>query len=75
MVPEPAARLHMLQFVESEMISSRNHVVMLSKSRLARCLDTTVHTKLRKLCTAEDADSRCGHSVRHDKAIDILPIA
>ena len=33
----------------------------------------TVHTTLRKLCTADDADSRCEHSSRHGKTIDILP--
>ena len=72
MVPEPAVRLHMLEFLESEMISSRN--AMSSKSRhLRRYLDATVYTKLRKICTAGDADSRCEHSLRHGKTIDVLP--
>ena len=74
MVPEPAVRLHMLEFLESEMISSRN--AMSSKSRhLRRYLDATVYTKLRKICTAGDADSRCEHSLRHGKTIDILTFA
>ena len=72
MVPEPAALLHMLEILESEMISSRN--AMSSKSRhLRRCLHTTVHTKLRKLCSADDADSPCELSLRHDETIHILP--
>ena len=74
MVPEPAARLRMLEFLESEMILSRN--AMSSKSRQARrCLDTTVYTKLRSLCTADGADSLCEYSLRYDKTVDILPIA
>ena len=74
MVPEPAARLRMLELLEFEMILWRN--AMSSKSRhVRRSLDTTVHTKLRKLCSADNADSRCEHSLRHDKTIDILPIA
>ena len=74
MVPEPAVRLHMLELLESEMISSRN--VMSSKSpHVRRCLDTTVQTKLRNLCTADGDDSRCEHSLRHDRTIDVFPIA
>ena len=74
MVPEPAALLHMLEILESEMISSRN--AMSSKSgHLRRYVDTTVYTKLRKICTADDADSRCKHSLRHGKTIDILTFA
>ena len=76
MVPEPAARVHMLKvfgirddFVENAISSKFRHVW--------RCLDTinAVHTTLRKLCTADDADSRCEHSLRHDETIDIPIIA
>ena len=74
MVPEPAARLHMFRFLEFEMISSRN--AMSTKPRhVRRYLDTTVYTKLRKLCTADDADPPCEHSLRHGETIDVLPIA
>ena len=59
--------------LEAEIIS-RN--VMSSKSRhVRRNLHTAVYTKLRKLCTADDADSRCQHSLREDETTDILPIA
>ena len=66
------ARLHVLHLFESEMNSSIND--RLSKYRhVMRYFDTTVHTNLRKLCTADDADSQCEHSVRHSKTIDIFP--
>ena len=70
MVPGPAARLHVFEFLESEMTSS-------SKSHRVRCLDTirTVHTKPRKRFRADGADSWREHSLRHDQTIDILPIA
>ena len=40
-----------------------------------RYFDTMAYTKLRKLCTADAADSRCEHFLRHGEMIDILPVA
>ena len=47
-----------LEFFESELLSSTN---VSSKSRHLRgYLDTNFCTRVRKICTADDADSRCG---------------
>lgn len=64
-----------LIFFEFELYWSRN--VMSSNSRHFwwGCLDTNFYTRVRKFCTADVAVSRCEHSLRHDKAIDILTIA
>ena len=49
---------------------------MSSKSRhVRRHIDTKVHTKVRKICSVEDADTWCGHSLRHYETIDTLTIA
>ena len=63
-----------LEIFESELLSSRK--VMSTKSRHLRgCLDTNFNTRVRKICTANNGDSRCEHSSRHDETIDILTIA
>ena len=51
-----------LEFFESGLFSSRKAS---SKSRhLQGCLDTNFYMRVRKICTADDADSRCEHIPR-----------
>ena len=41
-------------------------------SRIWSYVDTKVYTKVRKTCTADDADTPYEHSLRHYETIDIL---
>ena len=38
-------------------------------------IDVKVYTKVRKMCDADDAETRFGHSLRQDETVDILEIA
>ena len=49
---------------------------MPSKSRhVRRYVDTKVNTKCQNICSVDDADTWCEHSLRQYKTIDILTIA
>lgn len=57
----------------------RIRVVCVEKSQVTWIPDISIpkeiYTNVRKICTADDADYRCGHSLKHDETIDTLTIA
>ena len=61
------------KFLESELISSRKAMPR-NPHHTRRFLDTKVYTKPRKLCTADDADFRCEHSLGHGEPINTYTV-
>ena len=73
-VSELTAHLQTPYVFKSELISPRKSIS--NKSRhTGRYFRTKANTKPTKICTVDDADSRCGHSLRHGETTDTLPIA